>query len=93
MHGRLSNYEAKECMCAVIFVSIDLYAYQHLIAYLRICLCVCFRVCMKISVFSLAWSSASSPKGNYNTADAVSYHELNIEQSEIVLITVTGPLL
>lgn len=44
-------------------------------------------------VFSVDWSSASSPKGNYSIADVVSYHEENIEQSEIVLITVTGPLL
>lgn len=43
--------------------------------------------------FSVDWSSASSPKGNYSAADAVSYREENIEQSELVLITVTGPLL
>lgn len=49
-------------------------------------------VCMETCEFSVEFSIIP-PKGNYSAADAVSNHGENIEQSEIVLITVTGPLL
>lgn len=94
MYINLCNYKnIYECEHVCAHTCIHLHACQGMS--ISACMGVSVResVCTEMCAFSVDWRSASSPKGNYSVTDAISYQEENIEQSEIVLITVTGPLL